>query len=83
MTEPTEPDPFPVDEQGNKLAGPDLQTGPTEPDEEAILEELYGPADEDGIYRGPDLGVDDEEDEMELPDAADFAEDEHLLVTGD
>ena len=26
--------------------------GPTEADEEAILEALYGPADADGIYRG-------------------------------
>lgn len=26
--------------------------GPTEPDEEAVLQELYGPADVGGIYRG-------------------------------
>jgi hypothetical protein len=26
--------------------------GPTEADEEAVLRELYGPADESGIYRG-------------------------------
>ena len=25
---------------------------PTEPDEEAVLKDLYGPADGDGIYRG-------------------------------
>lgn len=26
--------------------------GPTEDDEEAVLEGLYGPADADGVYRG-------------------------------
>jgi hypothetical protein len=26
--------------------------GPTEPDEEDVLHELYGEPDEDGIYRG-------------------------------
>jgi len=26
--------------------------GPTEPDEEAVLRELYGAPDPDGIYRG-------------------------------
>ena len=26
--------------------------GPTEPDEEAVLRELYGEPDRDGIYRG-------------------------------
>lgn len=30
--------------------------GPTESDEEAILEALYGPADPDGIYRGDGPG---------------------------
>jgi hypothetical protein len=29
--------------------------GPTEDDEEAVLEALYGPADSDGIYRGEGL----------------------------
>jgi hypothetical protein len=27
-------------------------SGPTEADEEQVLEALYGPADADGIYRG-------------------------------
>ncbi|MFI7470508.1 hypothetical protein [Nonomuraea sp. NPDC049646] len=27
-------------------------SGPTEADEEAVLEALYGPADGDGVYRG-------------------------------
>lgn len=27
-------------------------TGPTEPDEEAVLRELYGEPDADGVYRG-------------------------------
>ncbi|WP_204061692.1 hypothetical protein [Microbispora corallina] len=32
--------------------------GPTEPDEEAVLESLYGPPDADGIYRGDGPGGD-------------------------
>lgn len=33
--------------------GVDLRAwGPTEPDEEQVLRELYGEADADGIYRG-------------------------------
>lgn len=32
--------------------------GPTEPDEEEILRQLYGEPDEDGIYRGD--GPDDD-----------------------
>ncbi|NEA22599.1 hypothetical protein [Actinomadura bangladeshensis] len=31
---------------------PDPQAGPTEADEEAVLTEMYGPPDADGIYRG-------------------------------
>jgi hypothetical protein len=34
--------------------------GPTEDDEEAILRELYGPPDPDGIYRGTPDGEDDQ-----------------------
>ncbi len=26
--------------------------GPTEPDEETVLERLYGPPDRDGVFRG-------------------------------
>lgn len=31
--------------------------GPTEADEEAVLERLYGPPDGDGIYRGTEPGA--------------------------
>lgn len=31
--------------------------GPTEADEEAVLERLYGPPDDDGIYRGTEPGA--------------------------
>lgn len=31
---------------------PDPQAGPTETDEEAVLVELYGPPDGDGVYGG-------------------------------
>lgn len=31
---------------------PDPKAGPTEKDEEAVLEGLYGPPDDDGVYRG-------------------------------
>ncbi|WP_279498269.1 hypothetical protein [Actinomadura rubrisoli] len=30
---------------------PDPEAGPTEPDEEAVLADLYGPADADGTFR--------------------------------
>lgn len=32
-----------------------IPNGPTEDDEERILESLYGPVDEDGFYRGPEV----------------------------
>lgn len=41
VSEPTEPDP-PV---------PANAAGPTEPDEEDVLREIYGEPDPDGIYR--------------------------------
>lgn len=31
-------------------------TGPTEADEETVLERLYGPSDDDGVYRGVEPG---------------------------
>lgn len=31
---------------------PRTGAGPTEPDEEEVLAALYGPPDDDGIYRG-------------------------------
>ncbi|WP_158088816.1 hypothetical protein [Thermoactinospora rubra] len=35
------------------VAGVDRhEWGPTEPDEEQVLQELYGPAGEDGVYYG-------------------------------
>jgi hypothetical protein len=30
--------------------------GPTEADEEQVLKDLYGPPDDDGIYRGTEAG---------------------------
>jgi hypothetical protein len=42
MSEPTEPTP----------PEPDNGAGATEADEEAVLQELYGAPDTDGIYRG-------------------------------
>jgi hypothetical protein len=42
MSESTEP----------KLPDPVNRAGPTEADEEAVLRELYGDPDQDGIFRG-------------------------------
>ncbi|WP_168220879.1 hypothetical protein [Actinomadura sp. WMMA1423] len=33
---------------------PDPEAGPTEGDEEAVLKDLYGPPDADGVFRGED-----------------------------
>lgn len=50
------PYPFPAGEQSEaELVAENVDTrdwGPTESDEEQILAGLYGPPDEDGIYRG-------------------------------
>lgn len=41
------------DEASMVAAGVDQHpTGPTEPDEEAVLRRLYGGPDPDGVYRG-------------------------------
>lgn len=51
MSEPTE-----HSEASLTASGVDTREwGPSEPDEEAVLAALYGPADSDGIYRGQEL----------------------------
>jgi hypothetical protein len=47
MITPDRPEAELVAEQVNRHP-----TGATDPEEESILERLYGPADPDGIYRG-------------------------------
>jgi hypothetical protein len=44
-----------VDQPEHELVAERVDTrpwGPTEADEQTVLEQLYGPPDDDGIYRG-------------------------------
>ncbi|WP_187356960.1 hypothetical protein [Actinomadura sp. CNU-125] len=50
MSEPNEPGEDELVQRGVDVAAQAHE--PTEPDEEVVLKDLYGPPDGDGIYRG-------------------------------